>query len=197
MDIGKILLFAPLFTVLLAAASCGITLVSVLISRNTFKAHTRPKIIVYTHTDDDRDGLFMIRIHNIGKDVAKDITFNTEHPIPRAMGLSLERAEEPTPITDGPLVNGMPSLAPGEYRDIIWGQYGGLTKATNHQPIKVCYHYRYGNEFFEDEGVVETSSYVGTLINKPHLKEIVNHLGNIDKSTKNIVQNLGLLAQRL
>ena len=190
MDMGIVLTIAPLLTVLLAAASCGITLASVLISRKTFNSQTQPKIIVYTHSDDDRDGLFMIRIQNIGKDVAEEITFQPECPIPRAMGMSPERPEEPVPIEDGPLVNGMPSLAPGEYRDIIWGQYGGLIKATNHKPINIKYQYRYGREELTGESQLEISSYVGTIINKPHMKDIVKHLNKIDRSFSDSVKEL-------
>lgn len=191
MDNVMVLTLAPVFTVAIAAFSCWISFRGVVISRNTFRTQTQPKIIVYTHVNDDSDSLFMIRIHNIGKDVAEKVTFEIEHPIPRAMGIHPDRAQDPSDIEDGPIVNGIPSLAPGEFRDIIWGQYGGLIKATHCRPIEVNYRYCFGNEPLSGSSILEVGSYVGTLVNKPHMKEIVKHLGKIDKSSEKTAKHLG------
>ncbi|MCY3767322.1 MAG: hypothetical protein OXH06_18040 [Gemmatimonadetes bacterium] len=191
MDFESVLKIAPLLTVILAGTTCGITLKSVLINRKTFRSQTQPKIIVYTHADDERDGLFMIRIQNIGKDVAEDITFETEKPIPRAMGINIKQAKDPEPIDDGPLIYGIPNLAPGEHRDITWGQYGGLTIATNGEPIKIKYRYHWGCEPLSGENVLEVGSYVGSLINNQQLKAVVKSLRNIEKESKSVVQHLG------
>ena len=43
-------------------------------------------------------------------------------------------------MSEGPLMNGIPALGPGECRKIDWGQYGGLKEAIGDSKIiATCY----------------------------------------------------------
>lgn len=53
-----------------------------------------------------------------------------------------EDAQPGEPMVDGPLVNGIPALGPGEIRRITWGQFGGLTKALGNASIEVTTRFK-------------------------------------------------------
>lgn len=48
-------------------------------------------------------------------------------------------------MTGGPLVDGIPSLGPGDSRRIAWGQYYGLKNALGDQPLVVTCEYKHGD----------------------------------------------------
>ena len=181
----------PFATVLVAAASCCITYISVIISRKTYRSQIQPKIIVYVHDNEERLGMFIIRIHNIGHDVAEDITFSTDGPIPCP-------EEDRGNIEDSPLGNGIKSLAPGEKRDVLWGYYDELVEATNHIPVDIKYQYRYGNEILAGESCLEIKSFVGSPQGlKQFEKDVVKYLRGIDGAFKKTSIHLGLINKTL
>ena len=183
--------FLPFATVLVAATSCYITYISVRISRKTYRSQIQPKIIVYVHNNEEREGMFLIRIHNIGNDVAEDITFSTDRPIPCP-------EEDRGNIEDSPLGNGIKSLAPDEKRDVLWGYYDELVRATNHIPVDISYQYQYGNEILAGESCLEIKSFVGSPQGlKPFEKDVVRFLRGIDGSLKNTSTHLGLISKTL
>jgi hypothetical protein len=58
--------------------------------------------------------------------MAYDVRFQFSDPLPnRAWGMDVEGAETAQPMRSGPLIDGIPTLAPGETRVIDWGQRGG------------------------------------------------------------------------
>jgi hypothetical protein len=109
------------------------------------RAQTEPNVVVYVRHDESRRSVIQIVIENIGRGLASDIRFSTSRPIPsRALGLSLEEARSAADMTEGPLIEGIPALGPGDSRKITWGQYGGLHKALGDEIITVKCEYRHG-----------------------------------------------------
>lgn len=143
-----------------------VTLTIAWVAWRTFKSQTRPKIIVYTHHDYLRAGYLKIRIHNIGKDVAKDISFKMEPMIPDVKG---------------PLLSKLPSLAPGEYRDSGWGMVFNLKEKTSGATYKVKYEYRHGRKTLHGEDIIETDSYDEELTRLSPYQDIVKAIeGRLD-----------------
>jgi hypothetical protein len=103
-----------------------------------------PKIVAYATHDPERQRIITIRVKNIGNDVARGIVFTASRPIQQAFGLSEGDAEPPETMTHGPLIDGIPLLAPGESRDITWGQFGGLMKAVGREPIHLTFTNQHG-----------------------------------------------------
>lgn len=159
-----------------------VTISIALVAWWTFKSQTRPKIIVYIHHDHLRPGYLKIRIHNIGKDVAKDISFKMETPIPDIKG---------------PLLTGLPSLAPGEYRESGWGvllKENEFAKNTRGATYKIKCEYRHGRKVLRSEDIIETDSFADKeLIRLSPYKDIVTAL----KPLEVIDNKLGSLHDRL
>jgi hypothetical protein len=49
-----------------------------------------------------------------------------------------EAAQPPKELKTGPLVTGIPALAPGGRRILTWGQYGGLKKVIGGRLLGAC-----------------------------------------------------------
>lgn len=135
------------------------------------RAQNEPKVIVFTHYDHDQPTLLIIRIANIGRDIATDVCFSASRPIPvHAYGLSVESAREEAAkggkqaefLSNGPLVDGIPALGPGDVRDIVWGQYGGLMHAVGAEPIEMRFSYRHGRRRLRGVGLLDVRSYTST-----------------------------------
>jgi hypothetical protein len=126
-----------------------------------------PCVVVYTQHDNARSTIIMIIIENIGRSMARDVRFELDRRIPlHAFGL--ERLAGSTEEMDsGPLVRGIPALAPGETRRITWGQYGGLREALGGIPVKVTSRFKYGpREMDPVDCVLEVESF--------HYEELVD-----------------------
>jgi len=109
------------------------------------RAQTEPNLIVYVRHDESRPSLVQIVIENIGRGLATDVTFESSMVIPaHAFGITEDKAGPAEKMTDGPLIEGIPSLGPGDSRKIAWGQYGGLRKAIGDEVITVTCKYRHG-----------------------------------------------------
>jgi hypothetical protein len=110
------------------------------------RSQNEPHVIVYVHHDDSRPTLLEIVVENIGRGLATQLTFAASRPIPhRAFGVSVDTAQPGTTMTEGPLITGVPSLAPGESRRMTWGQFGGLYNALGADTIAVTCEYMHGN----------------------------------------------------
>jgi hypothetical protein len=147
-----------------ALVSAGFSAVSAWFTFRLIQSQDAPKVAVYTCVDPDRQTLILIRIANIGHDVASDITFTSDRPIPAlAFGLSEETAPESSdPMKDGPLIDGIPVLGPGDRRDVTWGQVGGILNATKRKPIDLTFTYRHGKRTLRGWSQIEAKSFIGT-----------------------------------
>jgi len=130
---------ATLWTAVAAAAAGVSALFAALYTWLTFRllrSQGEPNVVVYVRHDDSRPTILQIVIENIGRGLATELSFKSSRPIPRkAWGLSEEQIKPVEPMTAGPLVDGIPSLGPGDSRRIAWGQYYGLKKALGDQPL--------------------------------------------------------------
>src|SRR5437899_1057385 len=121
------------FWAAVAAVAAGLSaLFSAIYTRLTYRlvqAQGEPNVVVYVHHDESRPTILEIVIKNIGNGLAKDMVFHSSHPIPsHAFRISAAQAKPSQDMTSGPLISGIPLLAPGEKRVITWGQFGGLSK---------------------------------------------------------------------
>lgn len=154
MDPAQAQTTAAIIQAVAAIGQVGFTLVLVvvtwryvLITAAQLKAATSPYVVVYLRHDDRRATLFQIVIENVGKGVANDIRFELSGPIPRlAKGHTEAEAPPAEPMTSGPLIDGITALGPGDKREMVWGQYGGLMKAIGEKGIQVKCRFKFGKE---------------------------------------------------
>jgi hypothetical protein len=155
------------------------------------KAQNEPSIIVYVCSNPERQTLIMIRIANIGRDVAFDVTFKSSRPIPsRAYGLTTDSTHLAEFMTDGPLIDGIPVLGPGDTRDITWGQYGGLMNAVGREPIDVAITYKHGRRRKKAHSRLEVASFTATDDWESPLAKSAGFLEEISKSVKSIADEV-------
>ena len=155
------------------------------------RGQAEPKNVVYVCTDLDRPTILMIRIANIGRDVASDVRFTSSRPIPsEAWGLAGDDAKPAKTLNDGPLINGIPILGPDDRRDITWGQFGGLMRALGSEPINLAFTYKHGRRTLRGESRLEVASYSGTDASRNPPLLVVEHLEEIAKAVKTIAKEV-------
>jgi hypothetical protein len=107
-------------------------------AERSVEAQYVPSVIVYAQPVESSRTLFELVIENIGRGAAYDVKFQMSRPLPwRAWGISTEKAPMPGPMTQGPLIAGIPALGPGSKRTLLWGQWGGLKKSLGDKPVQV------------------------------------------------------------
>jgi hypothetical protein len=107
-----------------------------------FRSQLDPHVIVYATTDERRPSIVVLVIENIGKSMAKNVTFEFSRSFPKkAFGIAETESSQPEEMDEGPLITGIPSLGPGSKRVITWGQFGGLHKALGDKPVDVTVHF--------------------------------------------------------
>ncbi len=108
-----------------------------------FRSQVDPHVIVYATTDERRPSIVVLVIENIGKSMAKDVTFEFSKSFPKqAFGIAEAEAPQPAEMNEGPLITGIPSLGPGSKRVITWGQFGGLHKALGDKPVDITIRFK-------------------------------------------------------
>lgn len=113
-----------------------VALAATMISYTVYAANTSPEVIVHLEQNQDSKTVLNLVVENIGKGAARNVTFHPETPLPQE-AFGVEDAPMPEPMAKGPLVNGIPYLAPGSQRKIMLGQYGGLTKWFEDKSISI------------------------------------------------------------
>lgn len=109
---------------------------SVLVSYIVYRASNAPNVIVYADDDKRRPTIILLVVENIGHGPAKNVTFSPARDLPqKAWGF--DDAQMPQKMDEGPIVTGIPYLAPGARRVLNWGQYGGLKKWFEDSTIDV------------------------------------------------------------
>lgn len=152
---------------------------------------SEPNMVVYVRHDQSRRSVLQIVIENIGHGLATDLRFTASRPIPhRAWGLTEEQLKPAEPMTNGPLIDGIPSLGPGDARTISWGQYYGLAKALGNQPITVTCKYKHGKRQMPPvEASLEVSSFAETDALESEGARIIKELTRIADSLKEIASS--------
>ena len=125
---------------LLSLVALLIALASTVINYLLLRSQQDPEVVVYAIPDPRRPTIINLIIENIGKGIARDVSFASDRPMPwEAFGF--EGAKMPKQMERGPLIYGVPFLSPGERRVMTWGQYHGLSKGLDGKPIKVTAKY--------------------------------------------------------
>lgn len=192
----------PFWTAVAAAAAMGSALIAAVYTYLTYrlvKAQDQAKVVVFVRHDFERTTLLCIRIQNIGREIARDIRFRASKPIPaRAFGIEGADDSRLTEMKEGPLVEGIPALGPGDVREITWGQIGGLTEALGGDPIFVDYTYRSGKSRLKGTTVLEVRSFWDTdaserpvVSNARALKRIATSLDSLQRSVSQLHALLG------
>lgn len=135
------------------------------ITRDAFKwqqSLDAPDVRVRAAPDPDRKTILLIIIENVGGSIAYDVHFEIDRELPQnAYGIAgPDRSFEP--MSDGPLVTGIPALAPRDPRRLSWGQYGGLVSHFGKGFAKVTARYR------DDQGKVRSSLSVLDVVSWEH-----------------------------
>jgi hypothetical protein len=189
------------FWAAVAAVAAGLSaLFAAIYTRLTYRlvqTQSEPNVIVYVHHDDSRPTILEIVIKNIGNGLAKDIVFQSSRSIPgHAFGVNVAQAKPATDITSGPLIDGIPLLAPGEKRVITWGQFGGLSKALANDYITITCNYSHGARAMQSVSRLEIRSFEGTSANESEPARIIKQLKRIGDATETLTQALKALASR-
>lgn len=134
-------IWISVFMALIAAASAAITYA-------VYRSSIDPEVIVYADTDKKRPTIIILIIENIGKGPAENISFKVSRDLPEK-AFSIEEPQiMPKTMTSGPIVNGIPFLAPNQKIVVTWGQYGGLKKYIGGNNIVVKAQYKRANSKF-------------------------------------------------
>jgi hypothetical protein len=184
----------PFWTAIAAVAAGASALMAAFYTLLTFRLvrlQAEPKVIVYVKADMERPTILLIVIENVGRDIAYDVTFKASKPIPsRAFGLSFDNAKPAMNMKEGPLIEGIPAIGPGDCRIVTWGQFGGLSKAIGDEPIIINYTYRSGKRLINGHAKLEVKSYLGTDASEKPTVTIAKSLKELADSSRTIVSLL-------
>ena len=174
------LLISPLATLVIAVCAY----VSLRRASDIVFRQGAPRVIVYVKDDRRIPGWLMIRVQNIGQSVAVDIKFQFERHL---------IGQDNQVIGRGPLIEGISILAPGDFRDYVWGRYADLVTAVGTTPIGVTVKYSHIEEGKKEikhtlsgNSKLDIMSYAGTNIDLIPDNAVETHLGSISASVKKI-----------
>lgn len=191
----------PLWTAVAAAAASLSAVAAAIYTMLTYRlvaSQGEPRVVAYVMSDPDRQTILMIRIQNIGRDVATDVSFKASRAIPsNAFGLSTVSAEDAEVMKEGPLIDGIGALGPGDSRDITWGQYGGLMKAVGKEPIELEIAYRHGRRRLSGQARLEIASYTGTDDAQKPAESVARDLEKMAKAAETIASDIHTLVNRV
>lgn len=151
----------------MAAIATLVALGATIVNYYLLRSQVDPQVVVYATSDPDRPTIINLVIENIGKGVARNVSFSLSHPIPtKAFGIN----DPPVSATmkSGPLFSGIPALGPGSSRVTTWGQYGGLHKGLGDEVVTVSVAYRgervgfFDPVWYEADYPLEVYSFDGT-----------------------------------
>ena len=159
----KLALFVGLANILVTAVLALLTGWYVRLTNRLVKAQVEPCVVVFAHADEARPSAIEIVIRNVGNAVAYEIGFSSSEPLTIAWGIEPASLPAPKPMAGGPLVVGIPMLAPGEERRLDWGQYTGIKKVVEDRAIRVKCDFTTGDGGKRTtESVLEIQSFSGT-----------------------------------
>lgn len=160
----------------------GLTAVYVWLTNRLLESQSDPYVILTVMHDRDQPALLKLVARNIGNGLARDITFSFSQPLPANAWNPDDKQEE---MTDGPLINGIPALGPGEQRIIDWGTYPVLYEVLKHKPIYVeCRFNKNGKPMPSVHSLVEVDSFCSTSANTSPTMRVVSALEKISTNLK-------------
>jgi len=136
------------------------TALYVLATWKLMKFTSDPSVIVYVEQDKKYPTLLWIVIRNAGRTVAREVSFQLSEPLPcRVMYVD----KEPESMSTGPLVDGLPALAPGQIRRMKWGRQVALSKWMGNKRVYVTCKYKRGNQTLPPQTcILECRSFIGS-----------------------------------
>jgi len=165
-----------------------LTFVYVWLTYKILAMQSDPCIVLTVVHDEDRATILQLVAKNIGTGLAHDIMFEFSRPIPeRAFGFDKNAIKEISEMKDGPLIDGIPALGPGECRKIDWGQYGGLSASLGDNPvIATCRFKKNGKEMAPILCPLDVMSFAGTVAVSSPSSKVADELKKISKSIEYI-----------
>lgn len=163
-----------------------------------------PHVVAYSASDPDRTTMIVLVVKNVGNGLAYDVRFDTSEPIPwKAWGVSPETAKSPEFMEEGPIIKGIPLLAPGESRVMNWGQFGGLKAALNGRSIRLTATYEsrgvlpWNPTEHRTESVIEVDSFAGTVAHELPLVSVHRELEKIRQTLESFARGGSQLRARV
>jgi len=182
-------------------ATVGLVMVSVLgvtISYFLLRRSFDPSVIVYATNDLDRPTIITLVIENVGGGPAYNVSFSTSRELPdRAFGMDPEKVKPPKEMEKGPLVSGIPMLAPKDRRIITWGQFHGLDAALGDHIIEITARYESRAVFPWDptdhttKSFVEVYSFAGTTAHRAWYVRQANAAEGIERAISGLAGGFG------
>lgn len=166
---------------LFAAISGAGAATSAIIAYRMFIKQGLPKVIVYNCAHARMATFMMIRIENIGRGIATDIRFESSRPIP------LNKNPDKN-MSEGPLVDGIPSLVPGEFRDVMWNEFRILKKVIGDEPITINYTYCHGNKELRGSSQIEVTSFLNSPASGEPIAVIAKNIAEINRNIQQITR---------
>jgi len=168
-----------------------LTFVYVRLTGRILATQSDPCVILTVVHDEERATILQLVARNVGTGLAHDIKFEFSRPLPaRAFGLSKDDAKEVTEMKDGPLVDGIPALGPGECRKIDWGQFGGLVAALGNEPIvATCKFRKNGKDMTPTQCPLDVASFAGTVAVESPSAKAAKELEKISKSIQHLASD--------
>ena len=163
-----------------------------------YRTQADPEVIVYVEADQQRAMILNLVVENIGGSAARNVTFEPSVPLPQKV-LEFEPGPDfqAEPMTQGPLVRGIPLLPSGGKRTLTWGLYGGLRKVLGDGEISVTVEYS-GKHFglpwplrLKNSCAIEVYSFEATDASDRNFpKQIADHLKDVSKTLQKIERDL-------
>jgi len=163
-----------------------------------YRTQADPEVIVYVEADQQRAMILNLVVENIGGSAARNVVFRPSVPLPqKVFHFDPGPDFQAEPMTEGPLVRGIPLLPPGGTRRLTWGLYGGLRKVLGDCDISVTVEYS-GRHFglpwplrLKNSCVVEVYSFEATDASDRNFpKQIADHLKGVGKTLQKIERDL-------
>ena len=91
-------------------ASIGAAIIAVsatVINYLFFRSQVDPHVIVYATTDERRPSIVVLIIENIGKSMAKNVTFEFSRLFPESFRITETESSQPEEMDEGPLITGI------------------------------------------------------------------------------------------
>jgi hypothetical protein len=187
-DISSSIDWSAWITALATLVLAFLTFVYVILTRRILSSHSDPCVVLTVVHDEDRRTILQLVAKNVGTGLAHDVRFEFSRPIPaKAWGLSADNAKKAEEMIDGPLLNGIPALGPGESRKIDWGQFGGLKAYIGDSKIiATCRFKKNGKEMPPTICPLDVESFSGTVAAESPLSKTAKELESISKTLQHL-----------
>ena len=161
-----------------------LTFIYVKLTRRILSSQSDPCVVLTVVHDENRPTILQLVVKNVGTGIAYDVHFDFSQPIPvEAWGLTTDKAKQTALMNDGPLINGIPALGPGESRKIDWGQFGGLKAAIGDSKIVAkCHFKKNGREMPPILCPLDVDSFSGTVAAESPASKTAKEIEKISKT---------------